>query len=236
MLRLHSLCDRHGARRWRRASRLVSPATCNSLYPKQATLAVGVEWSVYFDNIVLTQSPEDFQYGVDCEIGKTEPRRLERHSQCEASWRSRVHGSGHRQRRKRCCRWVHATSRVASAFRSTRTAEDHVCGRQPNARLTRYPNEVAWLLSQAPLIDWKMLGTHRPPSAEENVAHEGYGGWTWQRFAEKYEADPDGTHRKRSSPFVFLSDGKPKLDVCRILRPKVRRRATRRCLLSARDQ
>ena len=63
-----------------------------------------------------------------------------------------------------------------------------------------------------------MLGTHKPDRAAEGVAHEGYGGWTWQRFVSRYEPKPDGTHRKRSSPFVSLGDdGKPSLDVSRYL-------------------
>jgi len=61
-----------------------------------------------------------------------------------------------------------------------------------------------------------MLGTFKPGNAAEGVAHEGYGGWTWLRFATHYEPEPDGTYKKRSSPFVYLgADGKPVLDVKR---------------------
>ena len=63
---------------------------------------------------------------------------------------------------------------------------------------------------------WTMLGTHKPSKAAEGVAHEGYGGWTWHRFASRYEPNPDGTYRKRSSPFVYLgADGKPGVDLKR---------------------
>ena len=61
-----------------------------------------------------------------------------------------------------------------------------------------------------------MLGTHKTRNAAKGVVHEGYGGWTWERFVTKYEPNPDGTYRKRSSPFVFLgADGKPELNVKR---------------------
>jgi len=73
---------------------------------------------------------------------------------------------------------------------------------------------MAQLLSEPGNPDWSMLGTHQPTNANENVRHEGYGGWTWQRFVSMYEPNPDGTHRKRSSPFVFLdSNHTPTLDV-----------------------
>ena len=76
--------------------------------------------------------------------------------------------------------------------------------------------KIARLLSKRGNPAWKMLGTHKPARAAKGVAHEGYGGWTWQRFAAHYEPNPDGTYRTRNSPFVFLGDdGKPKLDVAR---------------------
>ena len=70
-----------------------------------------------------------------------------------------------------------------------------------------YPTEVARLL-KASGTNVELMGTHRPEGVAEGIAHEGYGGWTWARFATHYEPEPDGTHRKRSSPFVFLNEQK----------------------------
>jgi lysophospholipase L1-like esterase len=76
-----------------------------------------------------------------------------------------------------------------------------------------YPTEVARLL-KASGTNVELMGTHRPEGVAEGIAHEGYGGWTWARFATHYEPEPDGTYRKRSSPFVFLDEqGKPALSV-----------------------
>ena len=76
-----------------------------------------------------------------------------------------------------------------------------------------YPTEVARLL-KASGTDVELMGTHRPEGVAEGIAHEGYGGWTWDRFATHYEPEPDGTYRKRSSPFVFLDEqSKPTLSV-----------------------
>ena len=54
-------------------------------------------------------------------------------------------------------------------------------------------------------IDGRVIGicvplSPRSTNAADGVAHEGYGGWTWQRFVSHYEPAPDGTHRKRSGP------------------------------------
>jgi lysophospholipase L1-like esterase len=83
---------------------------------------------------------------------------------------------------------------------------------------TRYPNEIARLLSLPGNPRWKMIGTHRPGSAKEGVVHEGYGGWTWARFVSKYEAGNEGAGKLRNSPFLFPdAAGEAELDVRRYL-------------------
>ena len=77
-----------------------------------------------------------------------------------------------------------------------------------------YPNEVARLLETPGYPEWQMLGTHRPSCAAERVAHEGYGGWTWAAFNNKYAVD--ATKPGSSSPFVFAdSNKKPSLNVAK---------------------
>ncbi|MBN8628820.1 MAG: SGNH/GDSL hydrolase family protein [Planctomycetes bacterium] len=84
---------------------------------------------------------------------------------------------------------------------------------------THYPNEWARLLNQSGNPKWTMLGTHKPGNATAGVAHEGYGGWRWQTFLERYEPKPDPAKRVWSSPFVFAgADGKPGLDLPRYFR------------------
>jgi lysophospholipase L1-like esterase len=84
---------------------------------------------------------------------------------------------------------------------------------------TYYPNEWARLLNQPGNPKWTMLGTHNPANAQQGVAHEGYGGWRWQTFLERYEPKPDPAKRVWSSPFVYKrADGKPGLDLPRYFR------------------
>ena len=79
---------------------------------------------------------------------------------------------------------------------------------------SHYPNRIAEHLNRNTELRWQMIGTHKPPAAAKRVQHEGYGGKTWEWFLKHYESEPDGTHRKRSSPFVFLQDdGLPKIDL-----------------------
>lgn len=84
---------------------------------------------------------------------------------------------------------------------------------------TYYPNEIARLLSAPGNSKWQMLGTHRPRSAKPGVVHEGYGGWTWNRFRTKFTPERPYPGKTNSSPFVFAGqDGKPELDVARYFR------------------
>jgi hypothetical protein len=75
------------------------------------------------------------------------------------------------------------------------------------------------------------IGTHHPKlnpavpifrEALPGVFHEGYGGWTWQEFASYYAVGTDKPHWIPRSPYVFLEDGRPTLDVAAYLRDQGR--------------
>lgn len=85
---------------------------------------------------------------------------------------------------------------------------------------SRYPNEIARLLSRPGNPNWRMLGTHRPGAVSDGVAHEGYGGWTWARFNAQFDASNTQVGKLGNSPFVFATaDGSGhQLDVARYLR------------------
>ncbi|NQV26565.1 MAG: SGNH/GDSL hydrolase family protein [Rhodopirellula sp.] len=183
--------------------------------PSEVYAVVGVEMNVYFDNVVLTETPEAFRFEVQCDVGQVEARRwkftptvndIGSHSLLVS-----VTDSGGKDRGGKTTRLI-VVPADAGADREVKLL---IVG-DSLTHATAYPNEIARLLSRDGNPKWKMLGTHRPSSAADGVAHEGYGGWTWQRFVTHYEPNPDGTYRKRSSPFVFLGkEGKPELNVAR---------------------
>jgi len=178
----------------------------------------GVEMNVYFDNVVLTQTPEAYTFEVSCDIGETQQRRWTITPSAaqvgEHPWKVTVRDSDGKQLAT-AMSVLHITAADAGKEKKIRLL---IVG-DSLTHATAYPNELARLLSLPGNPEWKMLGTHKPKQAAPGVAHEGYGGWTWQRFVSQYEPKPDGTYRKRSSPFVYLGkDGKPSLDVARYLR------------------
>ncbi|WP_417387497.1 SGNH/GDSL hydrolase family protein [Gimesia sp.] len=177
----------------------------------------GVEINIYFDNIVLTETPEKYQFEVSCKLGKTEQNRWTLTPSAsdagEHPLAVKVTDANGKMLGK-AKTTLHVSAANAGSERNTVCRLLIIGDSLTNA--TTYSNEIARLLSAPGNPDWQMLGTHKPKSAAEGVAHEGYGGWTWQRFVSQYEPEPDGTNRKRSSPFVYLGeDGKPALDLPR---------------------
>ncbi len=203
---------------------VLSAATCladNRAGPLQLTLppefyaVAGIETSIYYDNVVLTETPEAYRFEVTCDIGNAEQQRWTVTPKAadvgDHSLTVTVSDASEKELGR-----ATTTLRVVSADAGAgRTIRLLIVG-DSLTHATTYSNEIARFLSMPDNPSWKMLGTHKPSKAADGVAHEGYGGWTWQRFASHYEPNPDGTYRKRSSPFVYLSaDGKPALDLKR---------------------
>lgn len=185
--------------------------------PKEFYAVVGQPMSIYYDNIVLAENSEPYRFTITCDIGKPEKRRWTVTPQATDTGDHHLTVSVTDAQGKMLGK-ASTMLRVTPADAGTGQKIRLLIVGDSLTHGTLYPNEIARLLSLPGNPAWKMLGTHRPKSAASGVSHEGYGGWTWQRFVEKYEPNPDGTYRKRSSPFVYLgADDKPALNVERYL-------------------
>ncbi|MDP1798045.1 MAG: SGNH/GDSL hydrolase family protein [Planctomycetaceae bacterium] len=184
--------------------------------PPVASAIVGAQIGVDFDNIVLTQTPEAYRFVVDCPIGETAAHRwmvtAKETDIGEHPWRVSVWKDDQKLAEKTMV-W-----RVYPATAGNRPEVSLLMVGDSLTNATLYPNDVAKRMSAAGQPKWTMLGTHRPASAAMGVAHEGYGGWTWDRFVRHYESMPDVAMRKFSSPFVFLDSEQSRLDVARYLK------------------
>ncbi len=187
--------------------------------PREFYAVPGVAMSLFYDNVVLTQTPEAYGFDVTCAIGKAEKRRWTVTPQAADVGRHELSVTVTGPEGKLLARGSTVLQVVPADAGAGREMRLLIVG-DSLTHATQYPNEIARLLSLPSNPRWLMLGTHRPQQAQEGVAHEGYGGWTWSRFVSHYEPNPDGTYRKRSSPFVYLNEneeGKPRLNVERYL-------------------
>jgi hypothetical protein len=146
----------------------------------------GVPISLYYDNVVLTEQPEQYRFEVRCYIGTAEARRwtvtpadkdmgdhamevLVKDMQGEVLERTKT--------------MLRIAPKNAGAGRELKLL---IVGDSLTAA-TAYLNEIARLLDTEGNPKWTMMGTSRSASAKPGVAHEGYGGWKWSEFLSKFE-------------------------------------------------
>lgn len=184
--------------------------------PPVAYAVVGEETGIYFDNVVLTEKPEDFQFVVAAPLGSADARRWTA-TPTAADVGDKTVQLSVRQGDRTLAQGT-LTLRVSPAGAGAGRGVALLLVGDSLTHATLYPNELARLLSRPEQPQWTMLGTHRPMNAAAGVAHEGYGGWTWERFARHYEPNPDPAQRKISSPFVRLVGDQPQLDIPHYLR------------------
>ncbi|MBI1349007.1 hypothetical protein GC163_22275 [bacterium] len=173
------------------------------------------EIGVYFDNIVLTETPDKYRFEVTSDIGHTETNRWvvtpTEKDVGDHPWLVKIFEGDHLLGQQSMTWHVSPAGIPGQKDYSLLLIGDSL------THASLYPNELYQRLNAEGKTHWTMLGTHKPTNAKPGVAHEGYGGWTWQRFVTHYEPMPDLANRKHSSPFVFLDGDKPKLDVAKYI-------------------
>lgn len=196
--------------------------------PAEIPLVVGTEFRIWFRNIAMTDEAATCQFEVQCDRGTATAEHWTFTPEAADIGAHRLTITARSANGKS----IDPPATVATTLRiiaprsltaGNQTKTD-VADKTPFRLLivgdslthaSTYPTEVARLL-KASGTNVELMGTHRPEGVAEGIAHEGYGGWTWARFATHYEPDPDGTYRKQGSPFVFLDDqSKPMLSVSR---------------------
>jgi lysophospholipase L1-like esterase len=184
--------------------------------PPRAFALTGSELGVDFDNLVLTQDPQRYRFVVHSDLGTADAQKWVTTPTAkdvgDHAWRVELFEGDKKVSEKAMTFTVVPAEAAAGKRLRLLIVGDSL------THASLYPNDLAKRLSAAGQPAWTMLGTHKPGGAAPGVAHEGYGGWTWERFVTHYEPAPDLAARKHSSPFVFLTDDKPKLDVARYIR------------------
>jgi len=196
-----------------RAQEAESAVSLRLTLPPVCYAVVGVPISIYYDNLVLTEKPEEYRFKVACDLGTAERRRWTA-TPCAGDVGDHPISVSVSDAKGKVIQQGKLTLHVAPSDAGVGRAIRLLIVGDSLTHATVYPNEIARLLSLPGNPAWTMLGTHRPASAAKGVAHEGYGGWTWDLFANRYLAKPDPAGKNRGSPFVFSSNGaKPAIDL-----------------------
>ena len=170
--------------------------------PAEIQAVVGVEANLYFDNVVLTLNRKAWAFDVDCAVGDTAGRAVDVYA-----------GRGGRR------------GEAANAHGPRRREQDRRSGqndRPRGGRLGRHGREVSLLmigdsLTHASVYPARvfdlgsrlgpkigLVGSHVPKAERPEVRHEGYGGWTAERFATLC-TDSAGREKVRDAAVRFCS-------------------------------
>jgi lysophospholipase L1-like esterase len=180
-----------------------------------------VPMSIYHDNIVLTETPEDYRFEFTCKLGTSEARRwtitpTDRDVGDHPLAITVKDASGKVLEQGKTT--LHISPRKSASTKPLRLL---IIG-DSLTNATVYPTEIARLLAEPGNPKFTLLGTHKPAGTTPGVAHEGYGGWKWSDFLFKNVAVPPATNagppaKKNTSPFLFWKDHikDPQLDLNR---------------------
>jgi lysophospholipase L1-like esterase len=171
-----------------------------------------MEVNIYFDNVVLVTNIANYHIDVACEKGV---------QQCERWTFVPAQGDvGSHELTITVC--DSENRQIASAKTNVVVSPAESGNGKAVAWLmvgdslthdSTYSEEVLKLCGTAGNPNLTMLGTHHIDGKLPGNRHEGYGGWSFERFATFYSdiKDPND-YGRRGSPFVCMEDGKQKLD------------------------
>ena len=181
--------------------------------PTELFVVAGVETNLYFDNVVLTLNPANYAFDVICSKGRQQAERW--------TWIPTEADVGEvslqldvRDEQNRLISRGKTTIKVTSG-KSDKKRD--LCLLMIGDSLTHASITSRHLLDLSTKLGvpaLTLIGSHAPDASHPENRHEGYGGWTAQRFATHYtETARQGDYAKRGSPFLYKqADGSTKLD------------------------
>ena len=202
------------------AGTCVAQSDLRMLVPPRIFAVPGVEMNLYFDNVLLHPSSATLLLDVDCSLGSHQQERWTgTPSEADVGERSLT------------LRVVTPQMQVIEEAATTVEVVDPAAGRGREITLlcigasmtaaSHYTRRLIDLFAADEAVDLTLIG-ESGPGGDTGNRHEGYGGWTFERFATQWDSEDyreqDGRMRRARSPFVFEVQGaEPALDFQRYL-------------------
>ena len=192
------------------------PGAIRLVLPPVLHAVEGLETNIYFDNVVLTPNPRDFVFDVTCSRGQQQAER----------W-TYVPGPNEAGDCEFRLDLRDAENAIIAHGRTTLrvVARDAGAGRPVSMLIVGdslthasvYPQHLVGLCEKPGNPSLNLVGSFIPRSEWPKIRHEGYGGWTAQRFTTHYTGTArQGHHSKRGSPFLYVdAKGNKRLDFSR---------------------
>jgi lysophospholipase L1-like esterase len=185
----------------------------NLFLPETIYAVPGIETNVYFDNVTLVLNPENFAFDVTCDKGIQQAERWT-FTPVDADV------GGHAfvlEVRDSANEIIARDSSIVVVSPKDAKAGGAVSALLIGDSLTHasvYSQHLLDLCAAPGNPAFTLIGSHVPDEAKPLNRHEGYGGWTAQRFAAHYTGTAHGgDYKERGSPFLYPNEaGEPKLD------------------------
>ena len=192
--------------------------SCRLILPPVVYAVAGTEVNLYFQNLILSPPGRVWIFDVTCGKGQQQVERW--------TWLPKDEDAGDlplslevRDADDKVVANGKTTIRVAHAKAGHGKPLRLLCIGDSGTHASAYTAELMKSCAGPEQPRLELIGTHHPPFAGPGNVHEGYGGWTFQNFVEKYTDKPvPGDHGNRSSPFVFGSPNGPVFDVPRYVK------------------
>lgn len=194
--------------------------------PEKLYAVPGIECNIYFRNIFLTVNPANYVFDVTGKIGRNDVKR----------WRFTPTAADAGKTYPLSVKVYGQKGLVAEGKTTVCVAPAEAGKDKPVSILvvgdsltnaTIYPTRLHTLCKQPGNPKLTMIGSHcgsgRTP-VPGGVAHEGYGGWTWQAFLTRW---PDEAKLQKMTParqnyarnkFLVMKDGKRVFDLANYLK------------------
>jgi len=173
------------------------------LMPDEIISVQGIETNVYFANVFKTVNPDNYFFQVSCPKGKLMKKfwtvTPEKKDIGTYSWKLTVFDDNGKV----------AEKTVKLKILPQKKIPENLSILMIGDSWTDQSYYVHRLKKLAPAL--KMIGSNgglgKDP-AKTGIAHEGYGGWTWGRFALERKPVPPGTMPYRTNKFLVEKNGR----------------------------
>ena len=194
--------------------------------PEKLYAVPGIECNIYFRNIFLAVNPANYIFDVTCKVGRNDVKR----------WRFTPTAANGGKSYPLTVK-VYDRNGLAAEGKTTVYVAPADAGKGKDISIlivgdsltnaTVYPTRLHTLCKQPGNPKLTMIGSHRGGGLAPEpggVAHEGYGGWTWNSFMTRWVDEStikNPTPVKKfyaKSKFLNLKNGKPVFDLANYLK------------------
>lgn len=184
----------------------VSSSFCgeiNLVLPEVIYATAGVESNVYFDNTVLVVNPDNFIFDVTCAKGSQQNERWTyKPTDVEAGEYPFLIEV--RDQKNKVIAKANSTVVVSNIDANESNSVTMLCIGDSLTSASSYTGHFLTLCKESQKLKVTLIGSHDPRDSQGINIHEGYGGWTAERFITHYTGVArEGDRRKRGSPFLY---------------------------------